>query len=109
MADGGYSSFEKIKKDLNSNKIEILKVGHHGAKDTVSKNMLDILKPNIAIVSTGPNKYGHPAKETLNTLSASGTRILRTDTNNAIKIVADNNDYKLYVYDNQSKKFLIDK
>ena len=108
MADGGYSSFEKIKKDLNSNKIEILKVGHHGAKDTVSKNMLDILNPNIAIVSTGPNKYGHPAKSTLDILSDNNIKIYRTDTNNAIKLISDKNKYNLYIYDNKHKKFVIE-
>jgi competence protein ComEC len=108
MADGGYSSFEKIKKDLNSNKIEILKVGHHGAKNTVSKNMLDILNPNIAIVSTGPNKYGHPAKSTLDILSDNNIKIYRTDTNNAIKLISDKNKYNLYIYDNEHKKFVIE-
>ncbi len=105
MADAGVKSFNKIKKDLNNNDIEILKSGHHGANNTVSNNMLKSLNSDVAIISTGLNPYGHPTKQTLKTLVQNNQKIYRTDTDNAIKITSDGNVYEIYRYNTVSKKF----
>ena len=75
MADGTVRSFNKIKKDLHNDKIEILKSGHHGAKNTVTTKMLKTINPDAAIISTGRNNYGHPAKQTLKTLAKNNIKI----------------------------------
>lgn len=85
MGDAGTYAFEKIKKDL-PDKIEILKVGHHGAKNVVNKAVLDRIKPEYAIISTGINNYGHPNGVTLDILKSKKVKTLRTDRQNAIKI-----------------------
>ena len=108
MGDAGVQSFEKIKNDIKNNKIEVLKSGHHGAKNTVSKKMLKQINPDVAVISTGYNTYGHPAKQTLKMLSSNGIKIYRTDSNNAMKIVSSGNKYRLYKYDTASKKFVLD-
>jgi len=33
----------------------------------------------VAVVSVGPNTYGHPVPEVLDWIRASGARVLRTD------------------------------
>lgn len=109
MADGGVRSFNKVKNDINNNKIEILKSGHHGGKNTVTTKMLKTINPDAAIISTGFNLYGHPAKETLRTLSKNNVKIYRTDTNNAIKIKTDKKGYKIYKYNPQKRRFIKDK
>jgi beta-lactamase superfamily II metal-dependent hydrolase len=38
-----------------------MKLSHHGAIDSTSKEVLDILKPSKIVVSSG-NMYGHPRK-----------------------------------------------
>lgn len=61
--------------------VDILKAPHHGSAKGLSEEVLDVLKPEIALVSCGVrNRYGHPASETLDLLSKSGSTIFRTDT-----------------------------
>ena len=108
MADGTVRSFNKIKKDLHNDKIEILKSGHHGAKNTVTTKMLKTINPDAAIISTGRNNYGHPAKQTLKTLAKNNIKIYRTDTNNALKIQAATDSYRILRFDNEKRKFVED-
>lgn len=59
---------------------EVLKVSHHGSKYATSKEFLDRVAPEQAVVSVGKdNRYGHPAAETLSRLTAKNVPILRTD------------------------------
>ncbi|MBF2517172.1 DNA internalization-related competence protein ComEC/Rec2 [Listeria marthii] len=61
-------------------KADILKVGHHGSKTSTSKEFMQQVQPTFAIISCGvKNRFGHPHAETLNTLEAAETTILRTD------------------------------
>ncbi len=102
MGDAGITAYEKIKKDL-PDKIEIIKVGHHGGKNVVNKKMLDSLGCEVAIISTGPNNFGHPDRTTIDTLRH--TKIYRTDINNSIKISADYNHYDINTYNRANKKY----
>lgn len=106
MADAGVQSFEKIERYLKVDKLEILKSGHHGAKNTVDNKMLSKLKPDYVVISTGFNTYGHPAKQTLNVLTNNKVGILRTDIDNAIKILTDGVGYNIYSFDRNHKKFV---
>ncbi|MBF2589452.1 DNA internalization-related competence protein ComEC/Rec2 [Listeria marthii] len=61
-------------------KADILKVGHHGSKTSTSKEFMQQVQPTFAIISCGvKNRFGHPHAETLKTLEAAETTILRTD------------------------------
>lgn len=98
MADAGIEGFDKIRNYLPQ-KVEILKVGHHGAKNVVDKSMLDRISPNVAIISTGINNYGHPNGITLDILERHKVKTLRTDRQNALKIIEKANKYKVFSYD----------
>ena len=101
--DAGIEAYNSIKSTLPKEKIEVLKVGHHGASGVVNNTMLSEISPDVSIISTGTNIFGHPNKSTLDTLR--NTDIYRTDRQNSIKISAHNNNYKVYTYDTNSKKF----
>lgn len=48
---------------------DILKVGHHGSKNSSSEVFLQKCRPRYGFISAGAdNRYGHPAKETLQRL-----------------------------------------
>ncbi len=64
--------------------IDILKVSHHGSQYATSDAFLARAMPKTAVISVGPNSYGHPATETLTRLGAIGAQILRTDLSGAI-------------------------
>ena len=69
---------------------DILKVGHHGSKNSTTPDFLSAVNPQIAIISSGEgNPYGHPSPEVLDRLETAGVRTLRTDTNGAIHILTD--------------------
>jgi competence protein ComEC len=59
--------------------IEVLVAGHHGSKYSTSKELLQALKPETVCVSSGSNRYGHPAEETLKRIAREGGSICRTD------------------------------
>jgi competence protein ComEC len=69
---------------------DVLKVGHHGSKNSTTQEFLDAVAPTIAIISAGDdNPYGHPSPELLERLEASGERVLRTDRDGTMHIVTD--------------------
>ena len=104
MGDAGVLAFDRIKNYL-PRQIEVLKVGHHGAKNVVDKLMLDKIYPQTAIVSTGPNNYGHPNEITLNLLENHKIKIFRTDRHNSVKINENNGKYEVFTFDKASKKY----
>jgi len=69
---------------------DILKIGHHGSKNSTTPDFLSAVNPQLAIISSGEgNPYGHPNLEVLDRLQTAGVRTLRTDTNGAIHILTD--------------------
>ena len=67
--------------------VDILKVAHHGSATASTPAFLDSVRPAVAIVSAGAgNPYGHPARSTIDRLSATGARVLRTDTDGSVGV-----------------------
>lgn len=70
--------------------VDVLKVAHHGSKNSSSKNFLETVKPDIAVISCGKkNSYGHPHKETLKNLEEVGVEIVLTPQAGAVIIRRD--------------------
>ena len=59
--------------------VDYIKISHHGSKNGTSEKLVQILKPNVAIISVGKNSYGHPNEEVINLLKKYNIKILRTD------------------------------
>jgi competence protein ComEC len=71
-------------------KVDVLKVGHHGSKDSSSKDFLAAAKPNYSIISVGAkNQYKLPTSDTLNRLKAIKTNVFRTDLKGNITVTSD--------------------
>ncbi len=64
----------------------VLKIAHHGAKDALTSELLDMIDPEVAIISVGYNTYGHPRKECLELLDERGIDVYRTDHSGAITV-----------------------
>ena len=78
-------------------KADILKVPHHGAFSTMSDKFAQALECDYAIISCGlNNSYSHPDERTLESYSSSA--IFRTDINETIKFVIDENRIRHYLY-----------
>jgi beta-lactamase superfamily II metal-dependent hydrolase len=68
---------------------DILKIAHHGSKNSTSEAFLSAVMPQEAIISVGPNGYGHPAIETISRLDANDVGIWRTDAIGTIFLSTD--------------------
>lgn len=69
---------------------DVLKVGHHGSKNSTTMEFLAAVRPRVAVISAGEdNPYGHPNPELLERLTTAGVRILRTDRDGAVHVLAD--------------------
>lgn len=72
---------------------EVLKVAHHGSKNSSSKEVLERVKPKVAIISAGrENSYGHPHTETLMRLKTWTNYIYSTARSGAITVESDGKD-----------------
>jgi competence protein ComEC len=70
---------------IDSGPVDVLKVAHHGSDDAGLGDLLDRVRPRLAVISVGAgNPYGHPTAGTLATLAAHGVRALRTDRDGAV-------------------------
>ncbi len=60
-------------------KIDILKIPHHGSKNGLTKKFLDLADPKVAVISVGKNNsYGHPSNIVLDMLKAKNTHTERS-------------------------------
>jgi len=65
---------------------DILQVGHHGSKTSSRHAFLEAVRPAVALVSSGPKRYGKatlPDREVIEELGRVGAKVLRTDERDA--------------------------
>ncbi|MBE5996501.1 MAG: DNA internalization-related competence protein ComEC/Rec2 [Lachnospiraceae bacterium] len=75
---------------------EVLKVAHHGSKYSTPGELLDIVCPEISIISAGKNnRYGHPHEETLARLRACGTAVYATAESGAVTVKTDGRHFSV--------------
>ena len=80
-------------------KWEILKVAHHGSKNSSSDDFLAVSKPAYALISAGrENSYGHPHAETLERLACVGSQVMCTQESGAITVTTDGEKMKVEGY-----------
>ena len=73
--------------------IDVYKAGHHGSDTSSSEEFLEIIKPDIAVISCGEgNSYGHPCDITLENLSKYTDKVYRTDLSGTIVITSDGSE-----------------
>ncbi len=97
MGDAEEKREKDILENYNIKNIDFLKVGHHGSNTSSSEQFIKSITPKYSFISVGKNnRYGHPKKSVLNTLSNSN--IYRTDINGSIMVKIHKNSYKVQTY-----------
>ena len=67
--------------------VDFLKVAHHGSKYSTGEEFLDVVKPELSVIScSATNTYGHPSPDTLKRLENSGSKVLITKDVGAVTI-----------------------
>lgn len=75
----------KTESSRDWEKVNVLKVGHHGSNTSSSEKFIKTVSPDIAIISVGPNNsYNLPKNEILERLKKYNSTIYRTDTDGTI-------------------------
>ena len=64
---------------------DVLKVPHHGAATSIEP-FFEAVDAEVAIVSVGPNTYGHPVPEVLDWVRATGAEVFRTDRDGTVTV-----------------------
>jgi competence protein ComEC len=69
---------------------EVLKVPHHGSRTSSSDELLDAVRPSLAVISLGrQNRFHFPRPEVLRRYRQRRVRVLRTDESGAITVTID--------------------
>lgn len=85
--------------DMSINNLTLLKVAHHGSRNSTSEEFLKLLTPDIAIISCArDNVYGHPHKELIDRLTQSASNIYTTPDAGAITIKVYSDHLSLNCY-----------
>ena len=76
MGDAG----KNIERIIDVDDVDLIKVGHHGSNTSTSLNFVKKANPQYAIITVGKNnRYGHPNKETMETLKNENIEVHRSD------------------------------
>ncbi len=102
MGDGGLTAYNTLKNELPKN-LSILKLGHHGAKNTIDKNMLEELNPQYVLISNASGDYKHPHPLTSNVLRH--TKTLSTGLHNSIRIKVTPKSFKVFYFNKDLRKY----
>lgn len=89
----GDAESEVQERFLINDDIEVIKVPHQGAFDGLNEEFLEKVKPDLAVISVGKNKYGHPDPKVLGAYNKRGIEVLRTDEVGSVEIVSDGSKY----------------
>ncbi|MDE7342370.1 MAG: DNA internalization-related competence protein ComEC/Rec2 [Lachnospiraceae bacterium] len=67
--------------------ITVLKVAHHGSRNSTNEAFLETVSPKLALISAGKNnRYGHPHEELMTRLEQAGCHIYQTKESGAVTI-----------------------
>lgn len=95
--DGEQQVIDRISKEKCS--YSVLKVAHHGSKNSTSQEFLDAVKPKTSVISCGKNnRYGHPHRELLQRLQEKDSKIVYTMYGGAMTFVSDGERETLWAF-----------
>jgi competence protein ComEC len=64
--------------------VDIFLATHHGSKEGSIDEILDVIRPRWAVLSTGTNSHEHPSLEAIGRLKAAGASIWCTEPNGSV-------------------------
>jgi len=83
---------KKVEHDIAAQqpRADLLKVAHHGGMTSSIPELLEAVRPRMAVISVGArNTFGHPRLEVLQRLEDLGVATYRTDVNGLVTFYLD--------------------
>ncbi len=65
--------------------VPIVKVPHHGSPESLVFGFYE-RSSGVAVISVGPNSYGHPSKDVIESAEENGFQVFRTDLDGAVTV-----------------------
>ena len=97
---------ETNENNINTDKIDVLKVSHHGSKNATSEEFIKKTQPEYSVISVGANnRYGHPSPEVIERLKKNDINIYRTDTDGNIQLSIGPFGYMIESYNEKTSIF----
>lgn len=93
-----------VKNGIES--VEYIKTPHHGSKNSLTQEYLDLIRPEIAVIQVGKNSYGHPHKEILDLFANLGIDVYRTDQLGDVIVEVDKSGKARIITNNLKKGIL---
>lgn len=95
----GEKEMEGYFREIQIPPLSVLKVAHHGSKNSTPFRFLEIASPKLALISCGKNNaFGHPHQETLDRLERKNIPIYQTPTSGSITIKLRKNKMSVHEY-----------
>ena len=79
--------------------VSVLKVAHHGSKNSSGEAFLDKVKPQAAVASSSRNNlYGHPHPDTLARLDGAGAQVYLTKDRGAVMLSTNGKRFRIHCF-----------
>lgn len=99
--------YEATEKEIDE-KVDLLKVAHHGSRTSTSDEFLDKIQAKFAVISAGyNNSYGHPHKESLDNLEKHGIIYYVTSRDGEVDFKIKNKKLKIEI-NNKDRDYKLD-
>ena len=83
----------------NNMDVDVLKVPHHGSKNSNAPDFFNLVSPKYSVFSYGKNNnYGHPSSETVDSVLNTGSIVLKTGESGQIDILFDKENIEYFTY-----------
>lgn len=93
--DLGKTGERELLKEAGLKDVDVWKVSHHGSKYSGTEDFLEVIRPNLSLISVGKNNYGHPSKEVLERLNRVGSLMKNTLDQGAILLKSNGKKYHI--------------
>ncbi|WP_286946758.1 DNA internalization-related competence protein ComEC/Rec2 [Acetobacterium sp. UBA5834] len=91
----------ELQAESDERDFQVIKIPHHGSKTSSSLAFLQVVEPEIAVISVGANNsFNHPNDEVMNRLEEEAITALRTDQKGAVEITSNGEFIRIKSYVN---------
>ena len=100
LEENGEDAVYRLLKELgDAADYDVLKVAHHGSKNSTSLELLKLIRPEYSLISVGKNNwYGHPSPLLLERLEEVNSNIATTQEWGAICLKTDGHQFWIQGY-----------
>lgn len=98
--DAEEKALKGLMEDTASLDADLLKIPHHGSKNSYDEDFYRAVDPDDVIISVGKNSYGHPDDKVVDYFERRYVDVYRTDMHGAVTVLTDGSGYEVIPFQN---------